>query len=239
MQITNSASFIKMLTSDDIDAALRFAEETALLADKIDSDLYRIAAAITKGTVLAGQVSLGTHEEGLAILRQAIIDGLGYGDPGIIGRGYINLCSALETLDRHQEAVQVARAGLAELDAEMNTLRKHFSAVKGGRLAALAGSATQCTLLISDVPPGMDHAIGSGPWMPDPTTTADCRRLLEGAVSQHIPPRIRAYLADACLAETPKADDECFRNAQWRTILRAKRCCTPHRRSARPRAFTP
>ena len=115
VQITNSASFIKMLTSDDIDAALRFAEETALLADKIDSDLYRIAAAITKGTVLAGQVSLGTHEEGLAILRQAIIDGLGYGDPGIIGRGYINLCSALETLDRHQEAVQVARAGLAEL----------------------------------------------------------------------------------------------------------------------------
>jgi DNA-binding CsgD family transcriptional regulator/tetratricopeptide (TPR) repeat protein len=115
VQITNSASFIKMLTSDDIDAALRFAEETALLADKIDSDLYRIAAGITKGTVLAGQVSLGTHEEGLAILRQAIIDGLGYGDPGIIGRGYINLCSALETLDRHREAVQVARAGLAEL----------------------------------------------------------------------------------------------------------------------------
>jgi DNA-binding CsgD family transcriptional regulator/tetratricopeptide (TPR) repeat protein len=115
VQITNSASFIKMLTSDDIDAALRFAEETAVLAEKIDSDLYRIAAAITKGTVLAGQVSLGTHEEGLAILRQAIIDGLGYGDPGIIGRGYINLCSALETLDRHQEAVQVARAGLAEL----------------------------------------------------------------------------------------------------------------------------
>ncbi len=115
VQITNSASFIKMLTSDDIDAALRFAEETALLAEKIDSDLYRIAAAITKGTVLAGQVSLGTHEEGLAILRQAIIDALGYGDPGIIGRGYINLCSALETLDRHQEAVQVARAGLTEL----------------------------------------------------------------------------------------------------------------------------
>ena len=115
VQITNSASFIKMLTSDDIDAALRFAEETAVLADKIDSDLYRIAAAITKGTVLAGQVSLGTHEEGLAILRQAIIDSLGYGDPGIIGRGYINLCSALETLDRHQEAVQVARAGLGEL----------------------------------------------------------------------------------------------------------------------------
>jgi ATP/maltotriose-dependent transcriptional regulator MalT len=115
VQITNSASFIKMLTSDDIDAALRFAEETALLADKIDSDLYRIAAAITKGTVLAGQMSLGTYEEGLANLRQAIIDALGYGDPGIIGRGYINLCSALETLDRHQEAVQVARAGLAEL----------------------------------------------------------------------------------------------------------------------------
>ncbi|MFD0630632.1 ATP-binding protein [Catenulispora yoronensis] len=110
VQITNSASFIKMLTSDDIDAALRFAEETALLADKIDSDLYRIAAAITKGTVLAGQVSLGTHEEGLAKLRQAIIDALGFGDPGVIARGYINLCSALETLDRHQEAVQVARA---------------------------------------------------------------------------------------------------------------------------------
>ena len=49
---------------------------------------------------------------------------------------------------------------------QMNALRKHFSQVKGGRLAVAAQKATQCTLLISDVPDSVLHVVGSGPSLP-------------------------------------------------------------------------
>jgi glycerate 2-kinase len=88
---------------------------------------------------------------------------------------------------------------------EINILRKHFSAVKGGRLAVLASKATQYTLLISDVPEGMLHMVGSGPSLPDPTTIADCRRILQKGDLLASIPRTIARLFDAVtLAETPK-----------------------------------
>ncbi len=52
----------------------------------------------------------------------------------------------------------------------INTVRKHLSAVKGGRLAAAAGRATKLTLAVSDVPVGGESALASGPTLPDPTT---------------------------------------------------------------------
>ena len=62
--------------------------------------------------------------------------------------------------------------------AQMNTLRKHLSQVKGGRLAVVARRATQCTLLISDVPENMLHIVGSGPSLPDPSTVDECREII-------------------------------------------------------------
>src|SRR5271165_5532754 len=62
---------------------------------------------------------------------------------------------------------------------EMNTVRKHLSAIKGGRLAAAAAPAPVITLAISDVPGDDPAVIGSGPTVPDPTTFADARALLE------------------------------------------------------------
>jgi glycerate 2-kinase len=61
---------------------------------------------------------------------------------------------------------------------EMNTVRKHLSAIKGGRLAAAAAPAQIVTLAISDVPGDDPAVIGSGPTVPDPTTFADARALL-------------------------------------------------------------
>jgi glycerate 2-kinase len=116
-----------------------------------------------------------------------------------------------ETADFHRALVH---SGLGI--ADMNALRKHFSAVKGGRLAALAGQATQCTLLVSDVPADRLHVIGSGPSLPDPTTRDDCRRLIQQV---DMPRRVREYFASAALPETPKPTDECFRKAQWRCLL--------------------
>ena len=52
----------------------------------------------------------------------------------------------------------------------INTVRKHISAVKGGRLATAANRATKITLAVSDVPAGKEWALASGPTLPDPTT---------------------------------------------------------------------
>src|SRR5712671_4478550 len=62
----------------------------------------------------------------------------------------------------------------------INTVRKHFSAVKGGRLAAAAHNATKITLAVSDVPVGKESALASGPTLPDPTTLAEVKRIVTG-----------------------------------------------------------
>lgn len=97
----------------------------------------------------------------------------------------------------------------------MNTIRKHFSAVKGGRLAAIAERARKHTLLISDVPEGQWDVIGSGPSVPDRSTREDCHRLLhESALLAAIPPRVSSFLLRDDLPETPKEHNFCFANAQ-------------------------
>ena len=85
---------------------------------------------------------------------------------------------------------------------EMNAVRKHLSAIKGGRLAAAAAPARVITLAISDVPGDDPAVIASGPTVPDPTTYADARRLIERYGIQPSPDAA-ARLAGA-RDETPK-----------------------------------
>lgn len=88
---------------------------------------------------------------------------------------------------------------------EMNTVRKHLSAIKGGRLAAAAAPAKVVTLLISDVPGDDPSVIASGPTVADPTTFAEARAIL----ARHgitPPPAIERHLAEA-RDETPKPGD--------------------------------
>ena len=63
--------------------------------------------------------------------------------------------------------------------AEINAIRKHLSAVKGGRLAQAAFPAQQVSLLVSDVPDSTPDALASGPTMPDSTSVEDCYRIAE------------------------------------------------------------
>ena len=63
--------------------------------------------------------------------------------------------------------------------AEINAVRKHLSAVKGGRLAQAAFPAQQVSLLVSDVPDNTPDALASGPTMPDSTSVEDCYRIAE------------------------------------------------------------
>src|SRR6266852_721117 len=82
-----------------------------------------------------------------------------------------------QTLEDVQEMHRALVTCGAPIDA-VNTVRKHISAVKGGRLAAAAHSATKVTLAVSDVPVGKESALASGPTLPDPTTVADARRII-------------------------------------------------------------
>ena len=82
------------------------------------------------------------------------------------------------TLDDKQ-AINRALLACGASIGEMNAVRKHLSAIKGGRLAAAAAPARVVTLAISDVPGDDPAVIGSGPTIPDPTTFADARALIE------------------------------------------------------------
>jgi hydroxypyruvate reductase len=87
---------------------------------------------------------------------------------------------------------------------EVNTLRKHFSAVKGGRLAIAAPEATKVSLLLPDVPLRSLDALSSGPTSPDHSTVADVRYILNKYnLGPKLPPRIRAFFEREDLPESP------------------------------------
>jgi hydroxypyruvate reductase len=103
---------------------------------------------------------------------------------------------------------------------EINTIRKHLSAIKGGRTAQLAYPARQVSIMVSDVPEHSLDALASGPTMPDSTTTADCYRIAQSyGITAQLPGSIRARFAERTLEETPKADDPAFTTSRWWPIL--------------------
>lgn len=109
---------------------------------------------------------------------------------------------------------------------QMNALRKHFSQVKGGRLAVAAQGATQCTVLVSDVPENLLHVIGSGPSLPDPTTIEDCRGIIDTKRNAlNFPESLLAFFTDSHLEETPKADHPAFRKGAWICLLSSDDLC--------------
>jgi hydroxypyruvate reductase len=103
---------------------------------------------------------------------------------------------------------------------EINTVRKHLSAVKGGRLALAASSAQQVSLLVSDVPDNTPDALASGPTMPDSTTVEDCYRIADKYdLLKQFPQSTRELFERHALDETPKSDDPAFQRARWWTVL--------------------
>src|SRR5450755_1931395 len=89
--------------------------------------------------------------------------------------------------------------------AEINAIRKHLSAIKGGRLAQAGTPATQVSLLVSDVPDQALDALASGPTMPDSSTVSDCHAIAERySMLARFPARVRAMFEGWQLQETPK-----------------------------------
>jgi glycerate 2-kinase len=104
--------------------------------------------------------------------------------------------------------------------AEINAVRKHLSAVKGGRLAQAAYPAQQVSLLVSDVPDATPDALASGPTMPDSTSVEDCCRIAEKYdLLRQFPQSTRELFERHALDETPKSDDPVFVRARWWPIL--------------------
>ncbi len=103
---------------------------------------------------------------------------------------------------------------------KINVLRKHLSAVKGGRLALRAYPARQLTVFISDVPEHMPSIVASGPTMPDDSTTEQCYAIAEQhRLVSKFPPNIRKHFDQKTLEETPEPEDERFLNARYFCLL--------------------
>ena len=109
---------------------------------------------------------------------------------------------------------------------QMNALRKHFSQVKGGRLAVAAQNATQCTLLISDVPESVLHVVGSGPSLPDPSTTEECRQIMAANLDAlNLSGKLLDFFRAPEFEETAKADHPAFGKASWLSLLSSDDLC--------------
>jgi hydroxypyruvate reductase len=120
---------------------------------------------------------------------------------------------------------------------EMNCLRKHLSAIKGGRLAAAAAPAKVVSLLISDVPGDDPAIIASGPTVADTTSYADARAIV-AKYAIDLPRSVKALL-DAEPDETPGPGDPALARVENRLIARPQESLEAAAALARAKGVTP
>ncbi|MDQ1280597.1 MAG: glycerate 2-kinase [Thermoproteota archaeon] len=117
------------------------------------------------------------------------------------------------SLEEKQQTTSLLLKSGATID-EINVIRKHISAIKGGRLAAMAYPATLLCLLLSDVVGDPLPTIASGPTVPDPSTFQDSIEVLKRYdIWQEVPETVRRYLTggvEGINPESPKPGDPCF-----------------------------
>ena len=126
---------------------------------------------------------------------------------------------------------------------EINAVRKHCSAIKGGRLARAAAPATVVTLAISDVVGDDPSVIGSGPTVPDPSTFEDALATVEGyGLRSTVPDAVVGRLergAQGQLEETPQATAEAFDRTEWHLLANNRTAVDAAREVARDRGYEP
>ncbi|MBB5694817.1 glycerate kinase type-2 family protein [Muricoccus pecuniae] len=136
-----------------------------------------------------------------------------------------------------KQAVNRALLACGATINEMNVVRRHLSAVKGGRLAAAAHPARVVTLAISDVPGDDPAAIASGPTVPDPSLFADARAIV-ASYGIELPGAVRAHL-EAAAEETPKPGDPRLSRAEYRMIATPLMALRAAAREAEALGLTP
>jgi glycerate 2-kinase len=224
-----SAERILVVGGGKAGAAMASGVETAL-ADRLErlSGIVNVPAETT-GPVRAIRLHAGRPAgsnqptaEGVAGV-QAMLDLVrraGPNDAGLCllsggGSALLPAPVAGITLQDKQRVTALLHACGATIN-EMNCVRKHLSAIKGGRLAEAFGARTLFSLIVSDVIGDPLDVIASGPTAPDPTTYADALAILDRyALRAQTPPAVLAHLQrgrDGLIAETPKALPASVRN---------------------------
>lgn len=120
---------------------------------------------------------------------------------------------------------------------EMNCVRKHLSAIKGGRLARACWPASVYTYAISDVPGDEASVIASGPTVADPTTSVEALAIL-ARYQIDIPANVRAWLQDP-RSETVKPGDPCLTRSHFQLIATPQQSLDAAAARARAAGFTP
>ncbi len=120
---------------------------------------------------------------------------------------------------------------------EMNAVRKHLSAIKGGRLAAAASPTPMVTLMISDVPGDDPSVIASGPTVGDPTTREEAGDIL-ARYGISVPPSVSRHLADPA-SESPKPDSAALAHVRNRVIATPRASLEAAAAVARTAGYTP
>lgn len=130
------------------------------------------------------------------------------------------------TLEDKQKTTEILLASGAGI-VEINAVRKHLSAIKGGRLAQEAYPAAQISLIISDVVGDRLDFVGSGPTCPDTSSFTDCWWILEKyKLEKQLPPRVFEFLSHGkagLLPETPKKGNPIFAKVQ-NVLVADNRC---------------
>lgn len=181
-------------------------------------------------------------EAGLAAARRILdaVRGLGPEDLvlALVSGGGSALLSAPDGVSLADKQ-QVTRALLrcAATIHEINCVRSHLSAIKGGRLAAAAAPARVVSLILSDVPGDDPAVVASGPTIPDPTTREQARAVLD-RYRIEAPAAVLRRLGDAA-CETPKPGDAAFANARAEIIASARASLEAAADAARARGVAP
>ena len=167
-----------------------------------NADSVKAAEAILK--------SLGTHAS-----RSLVIYLVSGGASAIVEKPFDDRIT-LEDLIATYKALVHSGAPIREI----NAVRKHLSATKGGRLAKVAAPAQQVSILVSDVPDGATDALASGPTMPDTTSVDECYEIVrKHKLLKQFPSSVREIFDRGQLEETPKHGDPAFDRSRYWNIL--------------------
>ena len=177
----------------------------------------RHIAVVEAGHPVPDQAGLDGTERALALAQAAGGDDLVLVLlSGGASANWIAPAAGISLAEKQAVTRALLRSGAAIGD--MNTLRKHLSRIKGGRLARLAYPAQVATLAISDVPGDDPTVIGSGPTVPDPTTLEDARAVVR-RFRLDLPAAVAQALQNPA-NETPKPGDQAFERSTYRIVAR-------------------
>jgi hydroxypyruvate reductase len=176
----------------------------------------RVVPMIEAGHPIPDQAGLVSARQALALAESATADDLVL--VLMSGGASANWIAPAGITFAEKQAVTRALLRSGANIGEINTVRKHLSAIKGGRLARAAHPARVVTRAISDVPGDDPAVIGSGPTVPDPSTLADARAIV-AKFKLDVPDAVTRALNDGA-NESPKPSDTAFANLDYRLIAR-------------------